>query len=52
MFMESRPTYTDTSTYLYTFCIRMDQEEWYLYDIYEQNILVRLILFNETFMSC
>lgn len=33
MFMESRPANTDTSTYLYTFCTRMDQEEWYLYDI-------------------
>lgn len=52
MCMESRPANTDTSTYLYTFCTRMDQEEWCLYDIYEQNILVRLILFNETFMSC
>lgn len=27
------PNNTDTSTYLYTFCTRMDQEEWYLYDI-------------------
>lgn len=44
----SHPTKNDTSIYLYTFCTRMDQDEWYMYDIMNKKILIRLILLSET----
>lgn len=50
LWRSSHPTKNDTSIYLYTFCTRMDQDEWYMYmyDIMNKKILIRLILLSET----